>query len=217
MLLSYYTIAVAIATTAFRFFSPVMLTGKSITSSTASQVYFPESPGAGERRVRCRISPSSVMVTLALSWISSPSSSQRTTAPGRDTWTSRISGSPDTPSRRSPEPPLGEASFTGGSEEARRQRLPQHRWSKCLWTVCGWRLVEAASSGLKQTDCLWGWSLEQLMRNILNCPSPHTLRRALTWKQATPALCFVVLQNSAINCFKHGSPVSWSSEEPSKA
>ena len=123
MLLLYYNIVVAIAITAFSLVSPVMLTGKSLTSSTASQVYFPESPGAGERSVRRRISLSSVMVTLALSWISSPSSSQRTTAPGRDTWTSRTSGSPETPSSLSPEPPLGEASFTGGSEVARRRRL----------------------------------------------------------------------------------------------
>lgn len=96
--------------------SPLTLTVKSIASSLASQVYFPESSLEGEWMVSLRMRPSDVKVTFSLpSSSSTPSFSQRTSALSRDTSHSRTRGSPKTGSTT-----LficaGRASWTGGSE-----------------------------------------------------------------------------------------------------
>lgn len=74
--------------------SPETLTWNSILSSTASQVYFPESAGVAQWMVRRRTSPSSLMVMFLLSIISCPSSHHLTSALGRDTSISSTIGFP---------------------------------------------------------------------------------------------------------------------------
>lgn len=94
---------------------PEILTWKSILSSTASQVYFPESCGVGTWMVRRRMSPSSVMVTLLFSSISLPFSHHLTSALGRDTSISITIGLPAKLCSLSGVF-LGRVSVTGGSE-----------------------------------------------------------------------------------------------------
>lgn len=73
---------------------PETLTWKSILSSIASQVYFPESSTDGKLIVSRRMMSSSVIVKLLLSLISLPFSSHLTIAVGRDTSISKTIGLP---------------------------------------------------------------------------------------------------------------------------